>query len=88
MNFGNNIERLLFLQSPAALVEISPDGNTIYKGYTRNRNATAFSKDWMILRIETMLGKEGVAKTIITECAEGGFENAWNDKEKLKYRYI
>lgn len=88
MNFGNNTERLLFLKSPAALVEISPDGNTIYKGYPRNRNATAFSKDWMIFRITTMLGKEGVAKQIITECAEGGFENAWDDRTTLKYRFI
>lgn len=88
MNFGNNTELLLFLKSPATIVEISPDGNTIYKGYAKESNSTTESKAWMIFRITIILGNAGASKTIITECAEGGFKNAWDDRTTLKYRYI
>ena len=54
MNFGNNIEKMAFEKGEWPLVEISPDGNTIYMGRPPHSDALPDEPGWIIKRIEIL----------------------------------
>ena len=51
MNFGNNIEKMAFEKGEWPVVEISPDGNTIYMGRPPHSHARFDEPGWIIKKI-------------------------------------
>lgn len=86
MNFGNNIEAMGFEKSGWSLVEISPDGCTIYKGKTSKEDALPDEPVWIISRVFIANSTDG-SQTIETKYAKGSF-NKWSDRSKLTYKYL
>lgn len=90
MKFGNNIERYAFDKGDWQLVEVSADGNTIYMGKTNIATALPEHHAWFIKRITISQTEEG-GQLIKTEVAVGEndpWENSWEDRTSLTYKYF
>lgn len=87
MKFINNIEKLGFEKSTWPLIEISPDGNTIYMGKPKTDSADYRDSCWFIKRITIATSPEGW-QSIVTQVAEGGWNNAWIERHRLTYKYM
>ena len=88
--YGNNIENFAFDKSGWQLVEVSADGNTIYMGKTNIATALPEHHAWFIKRITISQTEEG-GQLIKTEIAVGEndpWENVWDDRASLTYKYF
>ena len=86
MNFGNNIEKMGFEKSGWSLIEVSPDGQTIYQGRTFNPNALLDEPVWLIKRISIVNGKDN-SQTFVIEYSISN-KNKWEDRKTLRYVYF
>ena len=84
MNFGNNIEKFGFDKGVWPLVEVSPDGNTIYMGKPPHENAGAHEKGWVIKKIIKTTEPNGL-QIIETTYSDGG---SWYDRYNLIFKFM
>ena len=88
MGFVNNIERYGFLKSDWPLVDIMNNSNgsaVIYMGKTKTLTGRTDEKVWLVKKIS--IHPTPVGETIVTEITPS-WDNAWSDREKLKYQFI
>lgn len=85
MNFGNNIERMGFEKAGWSLVEVSPDGCTIYQGRPSKEDALPNEPVWFIKKISIANGKDG-SQTIQLQYSKHK-NNTWEDRKNLRYVY-
>ena len=85
MSFGNNMEAMGFEKSGWSLVEVSPDGCTIFKGKTFKPDALPNEPVWMIARISIANGKDG-SRIYQTQYSKTN-KNKWEDRKTLSYVY-
>ena len=87
MNFGNNIEKMAFEKGEWPVVEISPDGNTIYMGRPPHGSASVEDPGWIIKRIDILQDRPRPGyQTIRTTYARDPKNMVcWYNKDNYKY---
>ena len=85
MNFGNNTEQMGFEKSGWSLIEVSPDGQTIYQGRTFKPDALPDEPVWLIKKISIANGKDN-SQTFMIQYSTS-YKEKWEERKTVRYVY-